>query len=250
MFGVVNLKRSMSMATTAVSQGKHQERTGQAKLFFPGTALLVAIAVVGGFARTYFLAGMFWAKLPSLLVHVHGALFMLWIALLVTQVSLIAAHRTRWHMRLGVAGMFLAPLMLVTGFATLVGAIKRQFVPPPVLRYIATVDILLLSLFAFFVLWAFLARRDAATHKRAILFATFIIIGPAIARWPIAANPIAFHVFLNAFPALLVIYDLWTRRALHRATVWGVSLMIALELAVFPLAQSPVVNSAVTWLQK
>ena len=239
------------MGATAVSQGKHQERTGQAvKLFFPGIALFVVIAVVGGFARTYFLAGMFWAKLPSLIVHVHGALFTLWIALLVAQVALIAVHRVRWHMRLGVAGMFLAPLMLVTGFATLVAAIKRGFAPPPVLRFIAAVDTCLLTLFAVFVLWAFLARRDAPTHKRLILFATFIIIGPAIARWPIAANPITFHVFLNSFPALLVIYDLWTRRSLHRATVWGVSLMIALELAVAPLAQSSAVNAAVSWLQK
>jgi hypothetical protein len=238
------------MGATAVSQSKHGERTGQLnKLFIPGIAVFVAIAVVGGFARTYFLAGMFWAKLPSAIVHIHGALFTLWIALLVAQVALIASHRVRWHMRLGVAGMFLAPLMLITGFATLVGAIKRGFVPPPVLRFIATVDTLLLSLFAFFVLWAFLARRDAQTHKRAILFATFIIIGPALARWPFAANPIAFHVFLNSFPALLVIYDLWTRRSLHRATAWGVGLMVAVEVAVGPLAQSSAVNVAVAWLQ-
>lgn len=239
------------MGATAVSEGKHQERTGPGiRLFFPGIALFVVIAVVGGFARTYFLAGMFWAKLPSLIVHVHGALFTLWIALLVAQVALIAAHRPRWHMRLGVAGMFLAPLMLVTGFATLVGAIKRGFVPPPVLRFIATVDTLMLSLFAFFVLWAFLARRDAPSHKRFILFATFIIIGPAIARWPIAANAIAFHVFLNSFPALLVIYDLWTRRSLHRATAWGVGLMVSLELVVSPLAHSSAINAAVEWLQR
>ncbi len=239
------------MGSSAVSHSKHQERAGRGiGLFFPGIALFVLIAVVGGFARTYFLAGMFWAKLPSRIVHIHGALFTLWIALLVAQVALIAGHRPRWHMRLGIAGMILAPLMLVSGFATLVAAVKRGFVPPPVLRYIATVDTLLLSFFAFFVLWAFLARRDASTHKRLILFATFIIIGPAIARWPIAANPIAFHVFLTSFPALLVIYDLWTRRSLHRATAWGVGLMIALELAVSPLSQTSAINAAVAWLQR
>lgn len=239
------------MATSAVSKRKHQERTGEVtKLFFPAIAVFVLIAVVGGFARTYFLAGMFWAKLPSLLVHIHGALFTLWIGLLMAQIALIAGHRQRWHMRLGTGGMFLAPLMLVVGFATLIAAIKRGFAPPPVVRFIASVDTLLLCLFAFFVLWAFLARRDAPTHKRLILFATFIIIGPAIARWPIAANAIAFHIFLNSFPALLVIYDLWTRRSLHRATAWGLGLMIALEVAVAPLAQLSAVNAAVAWLQR
>ena len=216
----------------------------------PGIALLVVIAVVVGFARTYFLAGMFWAKLPSLTVHVHGALFTLWIALLAVQIALIAGHRPRWHMRLGLAGMFLASMMLVVGIVTLIAAIKRGFAPPTVVRFIASVDALLLCLFAFFVLRAFLARHDAPTHKRFILFATFIIIGPAIARWPIAANPVAFHVFLNSFPALVVIYDLWTRRSLHRATAGGVSLMVALEIAVYPLARSSAIDAAVSWLQR
>ena len=115
------------MATAAVSQTNHPERTGQRdRRFFLGIALLVLIAVLIGFARTYFLAGVFWAKLPNVIVHVHGALFTLWIALLVAQVALVASRRTRWHMRLGIAGMVLAPLMVITGFATLIGGIKRR----------------------------------------------------------------------------------------------------------------------------
>ena len=239
------------MATAPVSQTKLSERTGQQdRVFFSGIALLVLIAVSVGFARTYFLAGVFWAKLPSVMVHLHGALFTLWTALLVGQVALVASGRTRWHMRLGIAGVFLAPLMVITGFATLIAAIKRRFVPPPVLQDIASVDTLLLSLFAFLISWAFLARRDPATHKRLILFATFLIIGPAIARWPISDNPVIFHIFLNSLPALLVVYDLWTRRSLHRATMCGVVLMIALQLVVPVVAQSALIGNAVAWLQR
>jgi len=242
------------MVTAAVSQTKQPERTGQQdRLFFSGIALLVLIAVSVGFARTYFLAGAFWAKLPSAMVHVHGALFTLWIALLVAQVALVASHRTRWHMRLGIAGMFLAPLMVITGFATLIAAIKRRFVPPPVLQIITAQDILLLCLFAFLISWAFLARRDAPTHKRLVLCATFLIIIPAIARWPIMGNiaqdPVAFYTFVNSFPALLVVYDLWTRRSLHRATICGVVPMIILQLAVPVLAQSALIGRTIAWLQ-
>ena len=54
------------MATAAVSQTKHTGRTGlQDRLFFSGIALLVLIAVLAGFARTYFLAGGFWARACS-----------------------------------------------------------------------------------------------------------------------------------------------------------------------------------------
>lgn len=243
------------MTTVAVSQGKYAERTGRRdSLFVAGIALLVLIAVVTGFARTYFLAGGFWAKLPSLMVHVHGALFTLWIALLLAQVALVASHRTRWHMRLGIAGMFLAPLMVITGFATLIGSIRRGFVPPPVLRIITAQDILILCLFSFLISWAFLARRDAPTHKRLVLCATFLIIIPAIARWPIvgniAQNPVPFYVFVNSFPVLLVVYDLWTRRSLHRATIWGVGLMTALQLAVLPLSRTALIGHTIAWLQR
>lgn len=242
------------MATAAISKTQHPERAGQRdRLFFSGIALLVLIAVLVGFARTYFLAGVFWANLANAMVHVHGALFTLWIALLVTQVALVASHRTRWHMRLGIAGMFLAPLMVITGFATLIAAIKRRFAPPPVLRIITAQDILLLCLFAFLIAWAFLARRDAATHKRLILCATFLIIIPAIARWPIvgdiAQNPVPFFTFVNSFPALLVVYDLWTRRSLHRATICGVVLIIAVQLVIPVLAQSALIGGTIAWLQ-
>ena len=243
------------MATAAVSQTKQPESAGQRdRLFFSGIVLLVLIAVLVGFARTYFLAGVFWANLANAMVHVHGALFTLWIALLLAQVALVASHRTRWHMRLGVAGMFLAPLMVITGFATLIAAIKRKFVPPPVLQIITAQDILLLCLFAFLITWAFLARRDAPTHKRLVLCATFLIIIPAIARWPIvgniALNPIPFYLCVNGFPALLVVYDLWTRRSPHRATICGVALMIILQLAVLPLARTALIGHTIAWLQR
>lgn len=243
------------MATAAVSQTKHPERARRRdRLFFSGIALLILIAVSVGFARTYFLAGVFWAKLPSVMVHVHGALFTLWIALLVAQVALIASRRTRWHMRLGIAGMVLAPLMVITGFATLIGAIKRAFAPPPVLRIITAQDILLLCLFTCLTSWAYLARRDAPAHKRLVLCATFVIIIPAIARWPILGNiaedPTAFYICVNSFPALLVVYDLLTRRSLHRATIYGVGFMTAVQVAVPVLAQSALIGHTIAWLQK
>jgi len=50
-------------------------------------ALLILATVFVGFARTYYLAGVFHAPLPSLIIHLHGAAFSTWILLLVTQTS-------------------------------------------------------------------------------------------------------------------------------------------------------------------
>jgi hypothetical protein len=108
------------MATNAVRTAKLRSRVHKRSedIFFLVLTALVIVAVFIGFARTYFLAGIFMAKLPSRLVHLHGALFTSWIVLLAAQVVLVSIGRLRWHMRLGVLGMFLAPLMVVVGFAS------------------------------------------------------------------------------------------------------------------------------------
>lgn len=86
------------MATAVVAP--HKLRSDD--IFFPAMALLILGIVVTGFGRSYFLAGMVLAKLPNGLVHVHGAVFILWIFLLFAQPWLIAAHKVKWHMKLGV----------------------------------------------------------------------------------------------------------------------------------------------------
>jgi magnesium-transporting ATPase (P-type) len=124
-----------AMATNAVrtTQLRPTVHKRTEDIFFGMLTALVIVAVFIGFARTYFLAGMFVAKLPSWLVHLHGAVFTNWIVLLAAQVVLVSTGRVRWHMRLRVLGMFFAPLMVVVGFSTLVAAVRRQFVP--LLRY-------------------------------------------------------------------------------------------------------------------
>src|SRR5207245_9292764 len=84
-------------------------------LFFSLMALLMLATVFIGFARSYYLAGVFSVPLPSLIIHLHGAAFSCWILLLVTQTSLVSAGRVDLHRRLGIAGFLLACLMIVLG---------------------------------------------------------------------------------------------------------------------------------------
>ena len=100
--------------------------------FFSGMALLLLLTVFVGFARTYFLAGVFRAPLPSVLVHIHGAVFSCWILLLITQVSLVSARRVDIHRKLGLFGFGLACLMVVLGVLTATGLLVRGVSPVPV----------------------------------------------------------------------------------------------------------------------
>jgi hypothetical protein len=84
------------MATGVIRQGNHRFEN----LFFSGMAVLILGAVFLGFARSYYLAGVFKAPLPNLIVHIHGAVFSSWILLLIAQTSLVAAGRIDLHRRL------------------------------------------------------------------------------------------------------------------------------------------------------
>ena len=64
-------------------------------IFFPAMACLILAIVVTGFGRSYFLAGMMFARLPNRLVHIHGAGFVLWIFLLVAQPWLVSAQKLK-----------------------------------------------------------------------------------------------------------------------------------------------------------
>src|SRR5207244_3825284 len=73
--------------------------------FFSCLAVIILISVFVGFARTYYLAGVLKARLPSFLIHMHGAVFSCWILLFITQTGLVAVRRVNWHRRLGFLGL-------------------------------------------------------------------------------------------------------------------------------------------------
>src|SRR5690349_4025109 len=117
-------KRFGGMMATALSDPRESRLD---RYFFPGLALLMLATVFLGFARSYFLAGVFKAPLPNLLIHLHGAAFTSWILLLITQTSLVAANRVDVHLKLGLAGFGLACLMVVLGILASTDSLRRSF---------------------------------------------------------------------------------------------------------------------------
>src|SRR5262249_22012238 len=106
---------------------QRQTRTRE-RMFFSGMAVAVLIVILVGFSRTFYLRPYFHSERLIPLLILHGAVFSSWIALFVTQTTLVATRRTRIHMKLGVAGGALATLMVVIGTFT---AIVRAKGPSP-----------------------------------------------------------------------------------------------------------------------
>jgi hypothetical protein len=219
--------------------------------FFSAMALLSLTIVYVGFARSYFLAGVFHAQLPSVLVHVHGAIFSCWILLFLAQIALVSAGRVGWHKQLGLLGVALAALMVILGFATLFAAVHRHFLPGTLTQTISAYDALQLVLFAVLVTRGFADRREGPAHKRLMMLATVSILGPALSRWrwSFIATRLAFFGVLDSFLILLIAYDLWSRRRVHRVTIWGSLAIVALQFAFIPLSHAAFWHRVTVWIQ-
>lgn len=214
------------------------------RAFFGGMAAFIGAIVFLGFARSYYLRPLVASPLsvlPSLtpLIHVHGALFSAWIALLVVQARMVAAGRMELHRRLGLAGACLAALMLVVGTLTALHGVVRGVSPGGMdpRRFLA-VPLFALLVFAILLTAGLRARRDPQTHKRLVLLATIALLPPALARWlvfQLGFGPPVVLAVATLFLVPLLAWDLATRRGLHPATLWGGLLLVAsgpLRLAI------------------
>jgi hypothetical protein len=220
--------------------------------FFLSMALLLLVFVFIGFARTYYLAGVFRATLPSPLVHLHGALFSSWILLLIAQIGLVSANRVDWHMRLGAVGVALAGLMVLVGFVTIIAAVRRHSALGMSTEALFALDVLQLAVFAILVAWAVAVRTDGAAHKRLMILATVALLGPAVSRWPydfVSSSDFAFFGTLDSFLLFMIAFDLYSRRRIQVATILGSSLIVVMDFAMSPLAHSALAHRLTAWLQ-
>jgi uncharacterized membrane protein YozB (DUF420 family) len=208
-------------------QSKRRER-----VFYVGMAVALVLTVFSGFSRTFYLRPYFDARPLIPLLILHGVVFTAWLALLVTQTTLIATKRIRTHMRLGIAGMVLAVLMVLIGSITAIIRAKIIVVPPGAGSPLSFLTIPLgdMLVFAILVGSAFYFRRRPETHKRLMLLATIGILPAAVARLPFAFilqyGPLAFFGLSDLFIVPCLIYDLITRGRPHRATVLGGALIV------------------------
>jgi FtsH-binding integral membrane protein len=221
--------------------------------FFSVMAFLMLATVFMGFARTYYLVGVFRAPLPSLIIHVHGAAFSCWILLLITQTSLVSAGRVDIHRRLGIVGFLLGCVMIILGPLAATDSLIRAAGPagrdPQTFYIVPLTDILIFAMLLFF---AFRARFDSQTHKRFIYVATTALLIAAIARWPMAFsyrnNPVD-ALLSYTFLIMLAAYDLWSARKIHRATLWASAFLIFVQQVRLPIGRTAAWHVFASWVQ-
>jgi hypothetical protein len=196
-------------------------------------AVFVPLVVLIGFARSYYLKALFgFPPLPSLLVHIHAVVMTAWVLLFSVQVGLVASHRTRLHMKLGILGSVLALLVFTLGTLTsLAAAARGSAIPgwePLPFLVIPLGDILA---FGALVGAALYYRRKLDTHKRLMLLSALNMLPAAVARIPLdliqSNGALAFYGIPDLCVVAVVAYDTMKQGRLHPAYFWGALLLIA-----------------------
>jgi hypothetical protein len=220
---------------TASARPRRKARTDD--LFFSGTAVVSLLVVLTGFARTYFFAGVFRAPLPNLLLHIHGAVFTLWIVLFVSQIGLVAAGRLALHRRIGSLGFGLAVLMAVLGVLAASDRTRRHAVEPDhetpeEVRAFYAVPMGDMLLFATFIALGYRYRGNPAAHKRLMLFATFALLDADFDRWSVFDPyplPLVNLICFAPLVLLTMAHDWWSSGRVQRVTIWSTLFLLTVQ---------------------
>lgn len=210
--------------------------------FFLIMAIAIATIIVAGFATNLALGrSTFAVPWPY---HLHAAVFFGWVALYVTQHVLIAGNNIGLHKTLGWAAMIWAPLMVVLGLMIMVISLRRTGGPFffDQNEFLFS-NPLLLTWFMVLVLWALKVRRYSGWHRRLMLSAMTVLVGPGLGRllpMPLLI-PHAWRfmvVICLVFPLIGMIRDKLRRGSVHPAYWWGVGGIIAVQVLADVIAYS------------
>jgi hypothetical protein len=227
------------------------------RVFYPALAILMSAIVFAGFAFTYFgpiIGGSYpRAGVP---LHVHGWSFFLWYVLVPLQAVLVARGKYTPHRILGLLSIVLVVLMTVTGLLVLTVRVEEsaQNGAPEVWLLYGPLFLSILILFAasYAVAIYMAVKNRLQAHKRLIIVASAVGMGAGFSRVIMLMS--GFHPLSipagslggGLFIILGMIYDWWTRGAVHAVYVIGFTLLLLVEVPLLPQVNA----GAVQWINE
>ncbi|HVG33702.1 MAG TPA: hypothetical protein VM911_11495 [Pyrinomonadaceae bacterium] len=223
-------------------------RRSDRSLFLVAAIGFPLLVLIGYFKSYYFSAFFDVRPVANALVHAHGVVMTLWVVYFTAQVALVRSKNIKLHMKMGIAGVALAVLVVVVGLATAYDAqLVRAAAPPwinPHSFFLYPVSDM--TLFIILFAGAIYYRKRPAEHKSLMLLTAINFLPAALFR----VSPVADQrTILWAFgvPSLLAIICLiWftaRRRQLNKIFAAGVLLLIiALPLRI-------IISESETWLR-
>lgn len=220
------------------------------RVFFLTIAASMFLAVLIGFAPSYYMAPLNPSPSmaqASLMVHLHGAVFSVWVLLFMVQVALVGANRRDLHRALGTGGLVMVPLMIVIGTLTALQQVGRRTGPP--MDPLSWLAIPLGAVVGFGVLFivALALRRSPGAHKRLMVLGMAAMISAAFGRMTFLPTMFAILVLPNLYMVALLVWDVVTARRPHPATLLGGTLTLLATVGPIFIWRTPAWKGFAAW---
>jgi hypothetical protein len=150
-----------------------------------GLIVLVIAIILAGFAKNFYLRAWLGTRPLILTAWIHGIVMTAWLALFVTQVTMVSRGRVDLHRKFGQWSVWLAVAIVAVGIATIL--VRTRIAHPdatPLLSAAVFVafDGLSLLLFGALVALAWRYRARPAIHRRFMVMAMVALLPPAFGR--------------------------------------------------------------------
>lgn len=217
-------------------------RGGLRRKFYVVLAVLMLLLIFVGFWPSYYGPLMQGAAEAPLLLHVHGIIYIGWMALLILQVTLAARGQIRTHRAVGNVGIGYGVLVWIVGVVVsfMAPAISVNSGVRTVDQAAAFIPIPLgdMVLFGGFFLAAVLYRSQPEMHKRLMLLATMAILFAAAFRLQNAGVPREAAIVVWYVPlVVMMVYDLVQSGRIHKL-YWIGAVIFGLGLLRMPFGES------------
>ncbi len=209
---------------------------------------MVWAAILGGFGLD-FPRYLHETPPPPILLHVHAAVYVAWLALVSVQILLVETGSVRLHMRLGWTTAIVSAAMVPLGLAAALVDQARNVCHPDYAPQFLGLEFEELFAFSTFVIAGLLMRRRPAEHKRLMILSAVAISDAGFARiWLHAirvAPPGPFGWWLQYFWGITLIlismlaWDWFKHRRVMRSVFWGAVVLWGGEVIATTLNFSP-----------
>ncbi|MEO7265019.1 MAG: hypothetical protein ABIW38_08905 [Ferruginibacter sp.] len=138
--------------------------------------LLLIPLIFAGFYKTYIIQFPAFDKIKHNYIHIHAALAIVWVSLLIIQPFLIANKKLAWHRKLGKLSYIIFPLFILSFIPSIINNLRSD---TPGNAFFPIGDSSLLILFYSLAIYY---RKKSPVHMRYMICAAMVLLGPTIGR--------------------------------------------------------------------
>lgn len=218
------------------------------RYFYVGLGVLSFFFVALGFSYTYFIPLAAGKLSVPLVYHVHGAMYFLWILLIIVQPLLVRHRRPGIHRSVGYFGFSLAVGMFFIGIVMSIVSGTRYVSAGQAeeARSFLIVPFTDMIFFGTFAGLSLMNLKNPEAHKRLMVLATLSILPAAFGRIlgvngidPGTATGFAIAILLQESLLILgVIHDFTAKRRIHPVYRWGGAAVVAVHITRVALGKT------------